>query len=344
MVRKTGLVVIAALLAFAFPARSDEGIKGRASLGGTLIEAVEIKFYPLTPGGFGPLTGQKPVAGTKTATDGTYKMALPEGRYVVEALKKAPGKSAARPEAGDVHCLYSGSPVTVAKDKWTNVGLYLTQVAEEKRGVSQNSRIKGKLTFKGELLEKAYLYGYASADGLFHGPADFVQPVAKGNFSVAVPPGKYYLVARKRMKGGMYGPIEMGDKLNFYAGNPLTVGEREEIVIEIPMAERLSSLEEDESTERGQKIKLTDADGKPLASFYILAYRNADRSGPPAATSAPTDKNGETYLHLPPDAKYLRGRSTLGGPLLEDEVYVDGETSTGTAAATQITLKAKKKK
>lgn len=342
MVKKVFLSAVLLAALAVFPAYAGQGIKGRAALGGTLVESVDINVYPLTRGGFGPFTGTKPVAGTKTALDGTYSVTVPEGRYVVEAIKKGKGKNAAKPEAGDLYCLYSGSPVTVTRDKWTNVGLYLTPVGEEKRGVFDNARIRGRLTFKGEPVERAYLYGYATAEGFFHGPADFVQPVAKGNFSVNVPPGKYYLVARKRAKGGMYGPIEMGDKLNFYAGNPLVIGEREEVVIEIPMAERLSSLEEDESTERGRKIKLVDADGKPLASFYVLAYGNADRSGPPAATSALTDKNGETFIHLPPEAKYLRGRATLGGPLSENETYIDGEASAGVAK--EIILKAGKKK
>ncbi|TAL15550.1 hypothetical protein EPN96_12355 [bacterium] len=342
--RKIHFISFVMLLLSCSGAYCAEGIKGRASLGGTLVESVDINIYALRAGGFGPFTGDAPAARTKTAIDGRYSVDLPEGRYVVEAIKKGPKNKGEKPEAGDIYCVYSGSPVTVAKNRWTTVGLYLTPVSAEKRGPSEATRIKGRLTFKGEPLEKAYLYGYKSVAGYFHGPADFLQPVARGDFTVSVPAGTYYLVARKRVKGGAYGPIELGDRLNFYAGNPVVIREGEEVNLEIAMAERLSSLEEDESAGKGQKIKLLDPTGKPLASYYVLAYPNPDRNGPPAATSALTDQNGEVFFNLPPNARYLRGRATLGGPLYENEVYVDGEAPQDSPSTGPIILKVQKKK
>jgi hypothetical protein len=220
----------------------------------------------------------------------------------------------------------------------------MTPVSAEKRSPSSGSKISGLLTFKGAPLEKAYLYGYTSVDGLFHGPAEVLQPVAKGSFSVAVSPGTYYFVARKRVKGGAYGPIEMGDKLNFYPGNPVEIREGEEVSLEIPMAERLKSLEEDETTNKGLEVKLVDGEGKPVASYYVLAYASPERSGPPAATSTLTDPGGKTFINLPPGAVYLRGRASVGGPLGEDEAYADGEVNPSAASPAPVILKVVKKK
>jgi hypothetical protein len=100
-------------------ASATSSIRGRASLGGVLVEEIDIRAYAHRSGSFGPLTGE-PIAGSaRTATDGTYKIELPPGRYVVEALKKLKGNTADKPEPGDLYCLYSGSPITVAAGRST---------------------------------------------------------------------------------------------------------------------------------------------------------------------------------------------------------------------------------
>lgn len=335
---KRFFVVLVVLLAGVAPAPAAQGVKGRSSLGGTLVEQIEVRAYGFRPGGFGPLTGDAPAGTTLTATDGSYRLELPPGRYVVEALKKKGGNRGKSPEAGDLYCLYSGSPVTVTAGQWTAVGLYLVTVAPERRGRGENARVSGNIVFKGEPVERAYLYAYASADGAFRGPADLLQPVAKGAFSVRLPPGVYYLVARKRMRGGAYGPIDTGDLFNFYPGNPVRLAEGEEVALEIPLVERLNQLEEESGTYRGVRVQVLDEKGGPLAGYYVLAYPNAARTGPPSATSAPTDKDGATFVNLPPDAPHLRARVSLGGPLEERERFADGEAAPGSAGPIVLRL------
>jgi len=306
-------------------ATAEQGVKGRASSGGTLVEGIEVRAYVYHQDGFGPLTGDTPVAVTRTATDGSYSIELPPGRFVVEGIKKKEGSRGKAPEPGDLYCLYSGSPVTVAARQWTAVGLYLVTVATERRVRSEQTKISGSLTFKGEPVERAYLYAYTTPEGAFRGPANLLQPVAKGPFSVRMPPGTYYLVARKRMRGGAYGPIDTGDLFNFYPGNPLQLAEGEEVIVEIPLVERLSQLEAEPDTYRGSRVQVLDEQGKPVAGYYVLAYPNEARSGPPSATSSPTDKEGITFVASPPEARYLRARKSLGGPLEENERFADGE-------------------
>lgn len=325
MVKTRNLLFGFVLFFLAAPALAAQGVKGRASLAGVLVEGVDVRAYAYRPGSFGPLTGEAVAARTKTAVDGTYELDLAPGQYVVEAQKKKAGNTAGSVEAGDLYCLYSGSPVTVAAAQWTNVGLYLVAAAPEKRAKGDASKITGTLTFKGEPVERAYLYAYATAGGAFRGPADLLLPVAKGSFTARVPAGRYYLVARKRMRGGAYGPIEAGDLFNFYPSNPVTVGEGEEISLQIPLAERLDQLESGEGTYKGRRVRVVDAAGKPLSGFYVMAYPDAGRMGTPAAISPATDGSGETYLRFPPRASHLRARATVGGPLGEGETYVDAE-------------------
>lgn len=305
---------------------AEQGIRGRASLAGEVDAGIAVTAYPSRAGSFGPLTGVAPLATTTTGTDGTYILAVPPGRYVVEALRKAPGNTAPRPEAGDLHCLYSGSPVTVAAGRWTAVGLNLVEVPREQRTHEGPTRLAGKITYQGELQEKVYLYLYQDAATAFRGPARLLQPVATGTFRVRVPPGTYQLVARKRARGGAYGPVEIGDRFNFYPHNPVTVSEGEQVVLEIPLIERLSQLEEDPQTFTGLALRVLGADATPLSGFYVLAYASAARSGVPVATSQATDDSGRTHLPLPPaEVVYLRARSSVGGPLGEGQAFADGE-------------------
>ncbi len=318
------------LLGLAARAAADQGVRGRVSLGGTLVEGLVVRAYAYRPGTFGPWTGEKPVGEARTATDGTYRIELAPGRYVVEGLAKAEGNTGSRPEPGDLWCLYSGSPVVVTAGAWTAVGLNLIRVPEERRSRSERSRIEGVITFDGEPVEKCYLYLYTDPGTGFRGPARQTVPVRTGRFRVAVPPGTYYLVARKRARGGSYGPIEVGDRFNFYAGNPVRVGAGEVVRLEIPLVERLSQLEEDPDAYHGLPVMVTGQDGQPLAGYHVLAYPVPTRSGPPMAVSSPTGPDGRTFVPIPPgSAAYLRARKSLGGPLAEGEPFGDADVAEG---------------
>ncbi|PLX43120.1 MAG: hypothetical protein C0608_00235 [Deltaproteobacteria bacterium] len=317
------IISLALALSLSTLALAGGGIKGRASLGGVLVEDISVRAYEYTPLTFGPLTGGAPVAETVTETDGSYSLELKPGRYVVEAIKKGNGNNSVKVEGGDLYCLYSGSPVTVAAERWTAVGLYLVEAKTEEETPSPSAKLSGELTFKGDPVERAYLYAYNSAEGGFRGPAYMLQPVGKGSFSLRLPPGEYFLVARKRARGGAYGPMDTGDLFNFYPLNPVEIKAGAELKVKILLVERLSQLEVEENSYRGLKVKVLSSGGKPLSDHYVLAYTSSARSGPPAATGGPTDERGEAFINVPPNAIYLRARGTLGGPLAEEEPFAD---------------------
>jgi hypothetical protein len=322
-------------------AEESQGVRGRASLAGVLVEDVSVRAYPYRSGAFGPLTGGKPTGKARTATDGTYEISLPPGQDVVEALKGAEGEAGERPQTGDLHCLYSGSPVTVNPGAWTAVGLNLVTVPPEQRKASERAAITGRITRGGELAEKVYLYVYKDAGGGFRGPAHFLQPVAKGSFRLRMPPGTYFLVARKRARGGAYGPIAIGDWFNFYPRNPVILAPNEEVTVEIPLIERLSQLEEEPGAFQGVSLRIVDSQGVGQPGFYVLAYREPLRTGPPLATSAASDTEGRARLPLGPgQTAYLRARRSLGGPLGEGEIYADGQATGGTDPDLVLTLEA----
>ncbi len=324
------LLLLLATFASARAEAAGQGVRGRASHGGVLVEGLVVSAYPYRPGTFGPLTGVDPIARTETATDGTYRLALPPGRYVMDGLKKAPGNSDGRPETGDLYCLYAGSPVVVGPATWTAVGLNLVQVPREARESAPRSRIRGTITLDGQPAVKVYLYLYADPASGFRGPARLLKPVPSGAFQVRTPPGTYYLVARQRARGGPYGPVAIGDRFNFYPRNPVTVGAGESVTVEIPLVERLSQLEEDPDAYQGVAVTVVGPDGTPRPGFYVLAYPSPTRSGPPLATGPATGTDGLTHLPVEPGRPvFLRARRSLGGPLGEGEPFGDGALGAG---------------
>lgn len=316
------------------------GIRGRASLAGVLVGGLEVRVFPYQSGSFGPLTNTPLFATAATAVDGTYEVSLPPGRYVVEGLKKAEANTGKRPETGDLYCLYSGSPVVVTGGGWTAVGLNLVRVPAEQRKKEEPGGLRGRITWKGAGVEKVYLYAYDEVSTAFHGPAKLLQPVAKGVFQFRAPPGTYYLVARKRARGGPYGPLEIGDLFNFYPRNPVVLAPGEGVSLEIPLVERLSQLEEDPGAYHGLGVKVVDATGKAEAGYYVLAYATEQRSGTPLATSLRTDGEGKALVPLPPgQAAFLRARRSLGGPLESTEVYADGQAAAGVQGEVVLKLR-----
>jgi hypothetical protein len=291
------------------------GVKGRAAWRGELVPGISVRAYRAVADiALGKVVG---VAKT-TALDGTYNLDLPPGEYFLTA-RDYDGE----PQAGNHFCYYSGSPIRVDTDRYTNVGFNLIKVPEAtapKKG--KRSGIEGEITFQGTPLERVYLYVYKDPSKGFKGPGYLVHPVEKGRFRLRLPPGDYYLLARKRLKGGRYGPIEIGDYFNYYYGNPVRIEAGEIRDIRIGTITRLSMLEADEERPfRGAQGVVRGAAGAPVAGVYVFAYRSAEMTGTPDFFSAPTGDDGGFELPLPGDGPYyLLARQEFGGPAT-DEFY-----------------------
>ncbi len=319
---KKALILLLIILFHALPVKSAlaGGIQGRAALRGEVVKDVLIYAYKNFDTG---LRGEPFKLSEPSKIDGIYKFELPAGRYYFVARKtKSAGIELGE---GDLYCYYSGSPIEVTDDSYKNVGFNLIKVdakAKDKKG--GKSGVMGNITFEGELLEKVYLFVYKSAATDFKGPADYVFPSRVGRFKLRLPPGEYYLIARKRKKGGMYGPIEKDDYFNYYYGNPVRVTEGVFVSANIECISRLDMLEEpiQDTEKRGITITAKDEKGAPRQGLYLLVYTDKEMKGRPAYVSERTDLAGKTFLELTKPAKYyliVRGR--LGGPAYEGEYY-----------------------
>lgn len=312
---RAGLIV-SLLLLCSGAAWGASGIQGRAAWRGELVPGIVVRAYRSIP----DIAAGKVVAeSAPVGLDGTYRLELPPGNYYLTARD---GSGPLRP--GNYFCYYSGAPVQVAAGSFRNVGFNLVRVPREAAAEkAPRSGIRGTISFQDAPLERAYLYIYREADKGFKGPGYLIQPVEKGSFRVNLPPGNYWLLARKRLRGGQFGPIEIGDYFNYYHGNPVSVvaGEVREVGIET--ITRLSMLEDDpEAPFVGVRGRILDPAGKPVARLHVFAYRKAEMTGTPEFFSAPTGLDGKFELALPEGGPfYLLARQEFGGPAGEGELY-----------------------
>lgn len=309
------LLLTLLLLLLAGEAAAATGITGRIAWRGQLVEGVRVYAYANVAD---IASGKVLAVSEPAATDGTYHLALSPGSYVLVARDFN-----GAPPPGKHFCYYSGSPVTVLAGRETTVGFNLIRIPEPQPAQTGSaSGIRGEISFQDQPLERVYLYVYKEVDRGFKGPAYFVQPVEKGTFRLRLPPGDYWLMARKRAKGGQFGPIEIGDYFNFYYGNPVHVQAGAMQSIKLETITRLSMLEEGEPMPfRGVRGNIVDA-GRPAAGLHVFAYRDSGMTGTPDKFSPATGADGRFELRLPDAGPwYLLAREQFGGPAGEGERY-----------------------
>ncbi len=297
----------------------SSGVFGRVAYRGELVQDVVVWAYE---DGSGDYTSGEVARSESTRTDGTYRMQLEPGRYTLVARGYQKGGSG-RPVPGDYFCYYSGSPVVVPKDGWIPVGFNLVRVSAEERSRSGKSSIEGVITYRDEPLEKVYLYLYKEPTEGFRGPGLATLPVGSGGrFRASVSPGIYYLIARKRIRGGMYGPMEIGDYFNYYPGNPVVVDHGENVSLVLETVTRISQLEEGENSIPVISGLIMDTGGALVEGVRVFAYPQGTTTGRPLFFSDPSDVDGKFSLPIPSSGSYsLLARQRFGGPAVSGEYY-----------------------
>ncbi|MGE5189262.1 MAG: hypothetical protein ACM3NF_04325, partial [Gemmatimonadota bacterium] len=182
--------------------------------------------------------GEPPVVTGTTGADGTAFSPLPPGRYFLVAQWRADGDDARRIAPGDRFAYFGGNPVFVSRGPAREIVLSLEEfVAPPAVGVPPGSSgVAGVVLANGAPLAGAQVSAYLKPDGAFRdlGFAASAPAGGDGAFLLDLPPGTYYLVARRRAAGGVAGPLRKGDAFGYYAGNPVTVPPGEFARVAIP--------------------------------------------------------------------------------------------------------------
>lgn len=178
--------------------------------------------------------------------------------------------------------------------------------------------ISGQVYLKGskEPLADAYVNIYPDTISNLLGPSQYLSSPtdAQGRYSLEVPSGTYYVVARKRMSGEATGPLGTGD---FYSehqrivtsviqGN-ISVVDVAVVPMKAPMFFKREVVER--KTDTGIRGVLLDKEGNPVAFGFALAYTDSEMKRLPDYASTLSDPQGRFTIYLSDGGTYyLAGR------------------------------------
>ena len=192
-------------------------------------------------------------------------------------------------------------------------------------------------------LPEAFVYAYREGMDL-RGPAFATSQASgpEGEFSLALPPGKYFLVLRKRVEGESVGPVRTGDYRSEIIG-PVTVRSGDDIPLDMVA---LKKVGETKSLPALSKIPaktgitgtVLDSDDKPVQGARVQAYQHPQMSERPKYVSESSGADGSYALFFPEGGTfYIAARDRFGGPPKIGELY--GRYDDGTIEPSAIFVK-----
>jgi len=316
-------LVLLAVLPSLSTAVEFTGVRGRVAIRGEVVPGVVVLAYT----GFEEGLRSVPVARSDpTNTEGIYSIELPPGLYFLVAAKTSVASLSALAE-GDLFCYYGGNPVRVEPGRSVNVGFNLVRVSGDPAPILPHGVSGFVRDEKGDPLSGGTVYFYRSPAEGFRGiPGFFARIGPDGSFRARLRKGSFFVIARRRESGELFGPTEIGDHFGYYARNPVVLREGEAVGIGIEAVPRLGMLEKFEGfrpEERGitLHVRVTDTEGRPVPGLRVLAYRKEEMTGFPAYISGKSGEDGFADLTvLDEGSYYLLARENLGGPA-ESEWY-----------------------
>ncbi|HLB25744.1 MAG TPA: hypothetical protein VJM83_05405, partial [Nitrospirota bacterium] len=141
-----------------------------------------------------------------------------------------------------------------------------------------------------------------------------------------LPPGKYFVVARKRASGSISGNLQKGDYYSREAYGPVQVREGKYERVDLKLVELTGNMLFNVFMDRGggQGIRgvIKDRDGSPRPRAYAFAYRDPKMMGKPDYVSEWTREDGSYVIYvLEPGVYYVGARTGFMGVPRPDEPY-----------------------
>lgn len=168
--------------------------------------------------------------------------------------------------------------------------------------------IKGQAFLKetGDPVAGAYVNIYPNSFTNLLGPSQFLsRPTdADGRYQLDMPPGTYYIVARKRISGQPTGPLSQGDFYSEHQRVVTTVTPGRVAVVNLSMVSMkapmfFKKVQVQNATDTGIRGTIVDQQGQPVPGGFAMAYVNNNLQRLPDYASTLSDENGQFVLYLP---------------------------------------------
>jgi len=290
------------------------------------LPGVRVEFRR-SPGG----PAEAPVAVGTTNGEGVASFGISPGRYFLSARWTKDGDVARPVGPGARYAWFGGNPVFADRGAPREIFLGLEEVPEPPSTAGEpagGTGVAGRVYSGGVPVEGVSVFAYVRTDSAFRdlGFAASAPTGADGSFVIDLPPGDYYLLARKRAAGGIAGPMRKGDLFGYYPGNPVTVRPGAYLLLSVPAtALRLRNVPAYSGRYQGAALlegKIVGPDGKPRAGVYAALYDNPDLLNRPVFLSDVTGADGRFRLSVPlPGTYYLGARSGYGGAPGPGDLY-----------------------
>jgi hypothetical protein len=175
------------------------------------------------------------------------------------------------------------------------------------------SGIAGRVVMRedGAGVADAYVNIYADTVSNLLGPSHTMSSPTDqdGRYQVNLPPGTYFVVARKRSSGNPTGPLSPGDYYSEHQRVVTDVVAGKLAVVDLPIVlmnnpmffkRDIASLETDTAI-RG---RIVDKAGQPVFGAFGMAYSDADLKRLPDYVSTLSDNDGHFTIYLPKGGSY----------------------------------------
>jgi hypothetical protein len=268
-----------------------------------------------------------------TDEQGIARSKVAPGRWFLQAQWRADGDYARAIAPGDRFAYFGGNPLFLSEGAPREIFLGLAEFpahppAAPPGDADGEGGISGIVTADGAPLADAHVFAYLRTDTAFRdmGFAASSPTGADGAFYLDLPPGRYYLLARKRASAGLAGPLRKGDAFGYYPANPVELLPGKAVRIALPATTlRLRNVPGySASSESAASIegRILGADGKPRRGVYAALYDNPDLLNRPIFISDVTGVDGRYRLPVPAAGVYYLGaRSGYGGSPAPGDFY-----------------------
>ena len=262
---------------------------------------------------------EKPALVGETIRFGTANFRPETGTYYLTAEWRKDGNFTRPRRPGDRFAWLGANPLRVSSEVGGGITLTLDEVPPPPTDVPSGTGIYGRVTLDGAPVPDVGIFAYTKDGSGFKGN-DYLATVranAKGEFTLPVPPGRYYLLARLRSNDSVrLGPLHKGDLLGYDPGNPVVVEDGRYATTAIPLT-RLRMIKLVESPEFAPAIiegRIVDREGHPVSGVYAALYDNLRMIGRSVYRSDPAGADGRFRLSVPvPGSYFLGARSGYGG-------------------------------